>query len=87
MGFQKIWYLQPPKRKLGTSKKMGTLSLDTKATGAFPGGLQAKTFQYQIFYIHLAWLPRNHFGIWSIVLRIKKEFPKMDSNFYIIELG
>ncbi len=21
MGFQKIWYLQPPKRKLGTSKK------------------------------------------------------------------
>ena len=44
MGFQKIWYLQPPKRKLGTSKKMGTLSLDTKAAGAFQGGLEAKAF-------------------------------------------
>ena len=35
----KIWYLQPPKRKLGTPKKMGILSLDTTAAGAFPGGL------------------------------------------------
>ena len=30
MGFQKIWYLQPPKRKLVASKKW-VLSLDTKA--------------------------------------------------------
>ena len=70
--------------QLGTHR---TLSLDTKATGAFSGGLKAKTFFHQIFYIHLAWLPRNHFGIWSIVLRIRKEFPKIASNFYIIEMG
>ena len=87
MGFQKIWYLQPPKRKLGTYKKMGTLSLDTKGAGAFQDGLEAKTFSYKIFYLHLAWLPRNHFGIWSIVLRFRKEFPKIASNFYIIEMG
>ena len=87
MGFQKIWYLQPPKRKLATSRKMGALSLDTKATGAFPGGLQAKTFSHKIFYFHLAWLPRNHFGIWSIVLIIRKEFPKIASDFYTVEMG
>ena len=87
MSFQKKWYLQPPKRKLGTSKKMGTLSLDTKATGAFQGGLEAKTFYYRICYIHLAWLPQNHFGIRSLVLRIRKDFPKKASNFYRIKMG
>ena len=48
---------------------------------------EAKAFSYKIFYIHLAWLPRNHFGIWSIVLIIRKEFPKIASNYYIIEMG
>ena len=37
-------HLEPPMRKLGTSiKKIDLFSLDTKAIGAFPAGLEAKS--------------------------------------------
>ena len=54
MAFEKSQNLQAPIRKLGTSKKIDQFSLDTKAIGAFPGGLEAKSLSYGKFYNHLA---------------------------------
>ena len=39
---------------LGASKRIDQFSLDTKAIGAFPDGLEAKSLSYRKFYNHLA---------------------------------
>ena len=54
VAFEKSQNIQAPIRKLGTSKKIDPFSLDTKAIGAFPGGLEAKSLSYRKFYNHLA---------------------------------
>ena len=54
MAFEKRQNIQAPIRKLGTSKKIDPFSLDTKAIGAFPGGLEVKSLSYKKFYNHLA---------------------------------
>ena len=54
VAFEKSQNIQAPIRKLGTSKKIDPFPLDTKATGAFPGGLEAKSLSYGKFYNHLA---------------------------------
>ena len=84
MAFEKSQNIQAPIRKLGTSKKIDPFSLDTKAIGAFPGGLEVKSLSYKKFYNHLAWLQWNNFGNWSTLPKVIGEFPNSVTKFHVV---